>query len=59
MSSGIDSVLQAAVDAGDVPSVVAMAADADGPIYEGAAGPREAGASDAGRRPTRCSGSRR
>ena len=46
MSADIDSVLQAAVDAGDVPCVVAMAADASGPIYEGAAGPREAGASD-------------
>ena len=47
MSAGIDSVLQAAVDAGDVPNVVAMAADADGPIYEGAAGPRAVGESDA------------
>ena len=46
MSAGIDSVLQAAVDAGDVPCVVAMAADASGPIYEGAAGPRAVGASD-------------
>ena len=35
MSAGIDSVLQAAVDAGDVPCVVAMAAGASGPIYEG------------------------
>jgi len=32
MSAGIDSVLQAAVDEGVVPQVVAMAADADGPI---------------------------
>lgn len=46
MSAGIDSVLQAAVDAGDVPCVVAMAADANGPIYEGAAGPRAGGSSD-------------
>jgi CubicO group peptidase (beta-lactamase class C family) len=46
MSAGIDSVLKAAVDGGVVPQVVAMAADKDGPIYEGAAGPREAGASD-------------
>jgi methyl acetate hydrolase len=46
MSAGIDSVLQAAVDAGAVPNVVAMAADASGPIYEGAAGPRAVGASD-------------
>ena len=43
MSAGIDAVLQAAVDAGDVPCVVAMAADANGPIYEGAAGPRAVG----------------
>jgi methyl acetate hydrolase len=46
MSAGIDSVLQNAVDGGVVPNVVAMAADADGPIYEGAAGPRAAGADD-------------
>ena len=46
MSAGIDSVLQAAVDAGDVPCVVAMAADTNGPIYEGAAGPRAVGASE-------------
>ena len=61
MSAGIDAVLQAAVDAGDVPNVVAMAADADGPSYEGAAGPRAVGESDAAtpRRPTRSSGSRR
>jgi len=46
MSAEIDSVLQAAVDAGAVPNVVAMAADTSGPIYEGAAGPRAVGASD-------------
>ena len=46
MSAGIDAVMQAALDAGDVPNVVAMAADTDGPIYEGAAGPRAVGASD-------------
>jgi len=46
MSAGIDSVLQAAVDAGDVPCAVAMAADESGPIYEGAAGPRAVGESD-------------
>jgi len=46
MSAGIDSVLQAAVDAGDVPCVVAMAADESGPIYEGAAGPRAVGDGD-------------
>jgi CubicO group peptidase (beta-lactamase class C family) len=47
MSAGIDSVLQAAVDGGVVPQVVAMAADADGPLYEGAFGPRVAGESEA------------
>jgi methyl acetate hydrolase len=46
MSAGIDAVLQAAVDAGAVPNVVAMAADASGPIYEGAAGPRAVGSSE-------------
>ena len=46
MSAGIDVVLQAAVDGGVVPQVVAMAADRDGPIYEGAAGPRAVGESD-------------
>jgi CubicO group peptidase (beta-lactamase class C family) len=47
MSAGIDAVLQAAVDEGVVPQVVAMAADADEPIYEGAAGPRAVGESEA------------
>jgi CubicO group peptidase (beta-lactamase class C family) len=42
----IDHVLHDAVESGMVPNVVAMAADADGPIYEGAAGPRVAGGSD-------------
>ena len=46
MSAGIDSVLQAAVDSGVVPNVVAMAADAEGQIYAGAAGPRAAGECD-------------
>ena len=46
MSAGIDSVLQSAVDGGVLPNVVAMAADAEGQIYEGAAGPRAAGESD-------------
>jgi methyl acetate hydrolase len=45
-TTGIDQVLHAAVDNGVVPNVVAMAADHDGPIYEGAAGPRVAGGSD-------------
>jgi len=42
----IDEVLRAAVERGDVPGVVAMAANDDGPIYEGAAGVREAGTDD-------------
>ncbi|MGH3325778.1 MAG: serine hydrolase domain-containing protein, partial [Streptomyces sp.] len=46
MSGPIDQVLQAAVDAGHVPCVVAMAADDNGVIYEGAAGPRAAGTDD-------------
>lgn len=36
--TGMDEVLQGAVDRGDVPLVVAMAADRDGVVYEGAAG---------------------
>lgn len=46
MSSSVDAVLQAAVDNGAVPGVVAMAATADGTIYEGSAGVRSAGESD-------------
>jgi len=46
MSAAIDQVLRAAVEAGDVPCVVAMAAGDDGLIYEGAAGPRAAGGDD-------------
>ena len=42
-TSGIDRVLQRAVDSGAVPNVVATAADTDGPSYEGAAGARTAG----------------
>jgi methyl acetate hydrolase len=42
----IDQVLQDAVESGAVPNVVAMAANEDGPIYEGAAGPRAAGQPD-------------
>jgi methyl acetate hydrolase len=42
----IDEVLRSAVERGDVPGVVAMAANDDGPIYEGAAGVREAGRDD-------------
>jgi methyl acetate hydrolase len=44
--SAIDKVLQGAVDSGGVPHVAAIAADRDGVIYRGAAGPREAGQSD-------------
>src|SRR5262245_9634562 len=47
MSASIDQVLQGAVERGDAPFVVAMAADRDGPIYEGAAGPRRADVDDA------------
>ena len=43
---GVDDVLQAAVDAGDVPCVVAMAGDRDGVIYEGAAGERTPGSGE-------------
>ncbi len=43
MSSSIDKVLQDAVDSGAVPSVAAIAADRNGVIYEGAAGPKAAG----------------
>ena len=42
----IDQVLQDAVESGAVPNVVAMAANEDGPIYAGAAGPRAVGESD-------------
>jgi methyl acetate hydrolase len=39
----IDSLLQRAVEAGDVPGVIAMATDRDGVIYEGAFGKRVLG----------------
>jgi CubicO group peptidase (beta-lactamase class C family) len=39
MDSTIDRLLRTAVDSGAVPNVVAIAADRDGIIYEGAAGP--------------------
>src|SRR3954453_3342268 len=42
----IDQVLQDAVESGAGPNVVAMAANEDGPIYEGAAGPRAVGQSE-------------
>ena len=44
--TGVDEVLERAVADGAVPSVVAIAADRDGIIYEGAAGPRVAGGED-------------
>jgi methyl acetate hydrolase len=46
VSKKIDDVLLAAVNAGAVPGVVALAADEDGIVYEGAAGLRSASASD-------------
>ena len=46
MTAQIDAVLRGAVDRGDVPNVVAMAAGDDGAIYEGAAGPRSVDADD-------------
>ena len=45
-TTSIDEVLQNAVSRGDVPGVVAMAANEDGPIYEGAAGVRSTEADD-------------
>ena len=44
--TSVDEVLQNAVDSGAVPNVAAIAADRDGVIYEGAAGPRAADGSD-------------
>ena len=44
--SGIDRVLTDAVQRGDLPHVAAIAADADGVIYEGGAGVRVAGESE-------------
>ena len=44
--TAIDAVLRAAVDAGAVPHVAAIAADRDGIVYEGGAGVRVAGESD-------------
>ena len=53
--SAIDNVLRDAVERGAVPNVVAVAADRDGVIYRGAAGPRTPGADRS--RSTRTSGS--
>jgi methyl acetate hydrolase len=44
--TAIDNVLREAVDSGGVPHVSAIAADRDGVIYQGSAGPRAAGESD-------------
>src|SRR6516164_10347025 len=41
--TGIDQILERAVAEGAVPEVAAIAADRDGIIYEGGAGPRVAG----------------
>jgi methyl acetate hydrolase len=43
MTSSIDALLQNAVNSGAVPNAVGIAADREGVIYEGAAGPRVAG----------------
>ncbi len=43
MSNPIDALLQAAVERGDVPGVVAMATDGERTIYQGAAGLRQVG----------------
>jgi methyl acetate hydrolase len=42
----IDQVLQGAVDSGAVPCAIAMAADDNGLVYEGAAGLRTPDAGD-------------
>ncbi len=44
--TGVDDVLHSAVERGDVPLVVAMAADRNRLIYEGAAGERSPGSGD-------------
>ena len=41
VKSGVDAVLERAVDAGEVPGVVALAADDNGVVYQGAFGQRE------------------
>ena len=42
----IDEVLRSAVESGTMPNVVATATNADGPIYEGAFGPKAVGKPD-------------
>jgi CubicO group peptidase (beta-lactamase class C family) len=44
--TSIDGVLEQAVDSGAVPNVAAIAADRNGIVYEGGAGPRVAGQGD-------------
>jgi methyl acetate hydrolase len=44
--TSIDAVLEQAVDSGAVPNVAAIAADRNGIVYEGGAGPRVAGQAD-------------
>lgn len=44
--AAIDQVLRDAVESGAVPHVAAIAADRDGVIYQGSAGPRAAGETD-------------
>jgi len=44
--TSVDGVLEQAVESGAVPQVAAIAADRDGIVYEGAAGPRLAGQGD-------------
>jgi len=43
MKTGLDTILDSAVDNGDVPGVVAMVVDHDGVLYEGAFGERSFG----------------
>src|SRR3954453_1242287 len=45
-SATIDRVLHGAVESGTVPNVAAIAANREGVIYEGVAGPRAVGESD-------------
>jgi CubicO group peptidase (beta-lactamase class C family) len=46
--AALDHVLATALAHGDVPNVIGIAADRDGPVYEGAFGPRTAGAPEHG-----------
>lgn len=44
-AAAVDRLLRDAVRSGAVPHIAAVAADRDGPVYEGAAGPRAVGSS--------------